>query len=498
MDTPLPDARLGKAAKAFLAGPHRLLIGGKWMDARSGKSFETFDPGTGRLIARVAEADAADVDLAVAAARRAFESGPWPKLSPAERTRLIWTLSELIEANKEELAELETLDNGKPYRESLEIDVPDCINVLRYTAGWATKITGETVPVSTPGDWHVYTLREPVGVVGQIIPWNFPLMVAVWKIAPALTAGCTVILKPAEQTPLTALRLGQLVQEAGLPDGVVNVLTGFGAAGAAIAAHPDVDKVSFTGSTEVGKLIVQAAAGNLKRLSLELGGKSPAIVFPDADMDIAIPGTASAIFYTSGQCCTAGSRLYIHKKVFDRVLAGIAGEAGKLRLGHGLDPESNLGPVISDEQLQRITGYIAAGKRDGAEIVAGGRRVGDTGYFVEPTILAKTRPEMSVVREEIFGPVVCAMPFADDDLDRIAREANTGGYGLAASIWTRDLGIAHKMAKRLKAGNIGINTHNYADPALPFGGYKQSGWGRELGSESIRLYTEVKAVATAL
>ncbi|MBM3532835.1 MAG: aldehyde dehydrogenase family protein [Alphaproteobacteria bacterium] len=498
MDTPLLHARLGKAARTFLAGPHRLLIDGKWVEARSGKTFETFDPGTGRLIARVAEADAADVDLAVAAARRAFETGPWPKLSPAERTRVLWKLADLMEAHCEELAEIETLNNGKPYRESLTIDVPDCINVLRYTAGWATKITGETIQVSAPGDYHVYTLREPVGVVGQIVPWNFPLQVAVWKIAPALTAGCTVILKPAEQTPLSALRLGQLIQEAGFPDGVVNIVTGFGAAGAAIAAHPDVDKVSFTGSTEVGRLIVKAAAGNLKRVSLELGGKSPAIVFPDADMDVAIPGTASAIFYTTGQCCTAGSRLYIHKKVYDRVLAGVAGEAAKLKIGHGFDPDANLGPVISDEQLQRITGYIAAGRTEGAEVVTGGKRVGETGWFVEPTILAKTTPAMSVVREEIFGPVVCAMPFEDSDLYRIARAANAGGYGLAASIWTRDLAIAHKMAKRLKAGNVGINNHNFADPALPFGGYKQSGWGRELGYESIRLYTEVKAVAATL
>jgi phenylacetaldehyde dehydrogenase len=360
-------------------------------------------------------------------------------------------------------------------------------------AGWATKINGETITVSAPGSWHAYTLREPVGVVGQIIPWNFPLMMAAWKIAPALAAGCTIVLKPAEQTPLTALRLGQLIQEAGFPDGVVNILTGFGeTAGAALAAHPDVDKVAFTGSTEVGKLIVQAAAGNLKKVSLELGGKSPAIVFPDADMDLAISGTSSAIFFNMGQCCTAGSRLYAHKRVFDQLMQGVADRAGQIRVGHGLDPQTQLGPLVSDEQFKRVTGYLDAGRQQGAKVVTGGSRVGDQGYFVQPTVLTETNPEMSVVREEIFGPVVCAIPFDDDDLDRIARTANDTSYGLAASIWTRDLGIAHKLARRIKAGTVWINTHNFGDPALPFGGYKQSGWGREMGYEAIELYTEVK------
>ena len=408
-------------------------------------------------------------------------------------------LADLLESHADEIAELEALDNGKPIRDARNVDLPGSYEILRYMAGWATKINGETFTVSAPGSWHAYTLREPVGVVGQIIPWNFPLMMAAWKIAPALAAGCTIVLKPAEQTPLSALRLGQLIQEAGFPDGVVNILTGFGeTAGAAIAAHPDVDKVAFTGSTEVGKMIVQAAAGNLKKVSLELGGKSPAIVFPDADMDVAINGTSSAIFFNMGQCCTAGSRLYAHKRVFDRLMQGVADRAGQIRVGHGLDPQTQLGPLVSDEQFKRVTGYLDAGRQQGAKVVTGGSRVGDQGYFVQPTVLTETNPEMSIVREEIFGPVVCAIPFDDDDLDRIARTANDTSYGLAASIWTRDLGIAHKLARRIKAGTVWINTHNFGDPALPFGGYKQSGWGREMGYEAIELYTEVKAVAAAL
>jgi phenylacetaldehyde dehydrogenase len=361
--------------------------------------------------------------------------------------------------------------------------------------GWATKINGETITVSAPGDWHAYTLREPVGVVGQIIPWNFPLMMAAWKIAPALAAGCTIVLKPAEQTPLSALRLGQLIQEAGFPDGVVNILTGFGeTAGAALAAHPDVDKVAFTGSTEVGKLIVQAAAGNLKKVSLEIGGKSPAIVFPDADMEIAIAGTSSAIFFHMGQCCTAGSRLYAHRRVFDRLMQRGADNAGKIKVGHGLDPETQIGPLVSDEQFRRVTGYLAAGQQQGARVVTGGGRVGDAGYFVQPTVLTDTNPNMSVIREEIFGPVVCAIPFDDEDLDRIARTANDTSYGLAASIWTRDLGVAHKLARRIKAGSVWINCYQAMDPAVPFGGYKMSGYGRESGIQQMEEYLNVKAV----
>jgi phenylacetaldehyde dehydrogenase len=457
-----------------------------------------FDPATGQAIAAIAEADAADIDEAVKAARRAFETGPWSKASPQDRSKLIWKLADLLESHADEIAELEALDNGKPIRDARNVDLPGSYEILRYMAGWATKINGETITVSAPGHWHAYTLREPIGVVGQIIPWNFPLMMAAWKIAPALAAGCTVVLKPAEQTPLTALRLGELIQEAGIPDGVVNIVTGFGeTAGAALAEHPDVDKVAFTGSTEVGKLIVKASAQNLKRVSLELGGKSPAIVFPDADLDQAIAGTASAIFYNQGQCCTAGSRLFAHKSIYERVVEGVVEEAGKLKVGHGLNPDVNLGPLVSREQLDKVKGYVDSARTQGAEVVTGGKTNGH-GYFVEPTVLAKTNRDMKVVREEIFGPVVCIQSFEDDDLDAVAKFANDTEYGLQASIWTKNLSVAHKMARKIKAGTICINTHNYGDPAWPFGGYKQSGWGREMGKEVMEHYTETKSVAAKL
>jgi phenylacetaldehyde dehydrogenase len=490
---------LSSAVEAFVKKDLKLLIDGKWVAARSGQTFAVEDPATEEIIAHVPAGDKADIDLAVAAARRAFESGPWSRISPGERSRMVWRLGDILEKYADELAELEALDNGKPVKHARAADVQGSIDIFRYMAGWATRLNGETIPVSSRGNWHAYTLREPVGVVGQIIPWNFPLMMAAWKVAPALAAGCTVVLKPAEQTPLTALRLGELIQEAGIPDGVVNIVTGFGeTAGAALAEHPDVDKVAFTGSTEVGKLIVKAAAGNLKRVSLELGGKSPAIVFPDADLDNAVAGTASAIFYNQGQCCTAGSRLFVHKSVYDRVVEGVASEAGKLKVGHGLNPQVNLGPLVSKEQHQRVTSYIASGRGQGAEVVAGGKASSDHGYFVEPTVLAKTNRDMQVVREEIFGPVVCVQSFDDDDLESVARFANDTEYGLQASIWTRDLSTAHRLARKIKAGTICINTHNYGDPAWPFGGYKHSGWGREMGKEVMEHYTETKAVAAKL
>src|SRR5579871_1586740 len=487
----------------FIDKPRQMLINGRWVNAASGKTFPTYNPATGEVLAQVAEGDREDIERAAKAARQAFENGPWRRMTASERGRLIWKLADLLEQHTEEFGYIESLDNGKPLAIAKAADVPLAVDLLRYMAGWATKIEGNTIPISvpyTPGAKYLaYTLREPVGVVGQIIPWNFPLLMAAWKLGPALATGCTVVLKPAEQTPLSALRLGELIMEAGIPDGVVNIVPGYGeTAGAALAAHPDVDKVAFTGSTEVGKLIVQAAAGNLKKVSLELGGKSPAIVFPDADMDVAIAGTSSAIFFNMGQCCTAGSRLYVHKNVFDKLMQGVADNAGKIKIGHGLDPETQLGPLVSDEQFKRVTGYLAAGRQQGARVVTGGNRVGEQGYFVQPTVLTDTNPNMSVIREEIFGPVVCAIPFDDADLDRIARTANDTTYGLAASIWTRDLGIAHKLARRIKAGTVWINTHNFGDPALPFGGYKQSGWGREMGYEAIELYTEIKAVAAAL
>lgn len=498
MNMPYIHPKIGPRAAAFLAREHKLLISGKWLPARSGKTFETFDPGTGRVIARIAEGDVADVDLAVAAARRAFDDGPWRKITPSERGKLIWRLADLLEQNVEELAVLETLNNGKPLA-TAHRDVPGCADLFRYMAGWSTKITGETLGISTPGEFHAFTVREPVGVVGQIIPWNGPLAMATWKLAPALATGCTVVLKPAEQTPLTALRLGELIQEAGIPDGVVNIVTGFGAtAGAAIAAHPDIDKVAFTGSSEVGRIIVQAATGNLKKVSLELGGKSPVIVFPDADMSIAVPGAAQAIFANSGQVCTAGSRLFAHKKVFDKIVDGVAQQASKIRVGHGLSEDSQMGPVISQTQLERVMGYVDQGRAAGATVMAGGNRIGQEGYFVAPTILTDTKPDMSVVREEIFGPVLCAMSFDDDDLERIAKQANDSIYGLAGSIWTQNISIAHKMARRIRAGRIGINTHGNVDAALPTGGFKQSGWGREKGHEGMHLYTEVKAVIVSL
>jgi acyl-CoA reductase-like NAD-dependent aldehyde dehydrogenase len=484
----------------YLSAARNLLIDGKWTEAQSGKTFPVYDPSTGAVMANVAEADAADVDKAVKAARKAFDDGPWPRMSPSERGRILWKLADLIEKRSEEFATLESLDNGKPLTVARAADVPLTVDMFRYMAGWATKLTGTTIPISFPGDYLSFTLREPVGVVGQIIPWNFPLLMAAWKLAPALSTGCTVVLKVAEQTPMTGLLLGELCQEAGLPDGVVNVLAGYGeTAGAALAAHAQVDKVAFTGSTEVGKLIVKAAAGNLKKVTLELGGKSPVIVLDDADVEQVIPGAAGAIFFNHGQCCCAGSRLMIHKKIFDKVVAGVADLARTIKLGPGLDPETQMGPLVSDEQFRRVTGYITSGVEEGAEVVVGGKKGSDNGgYFVQPTVLTRTTPDMKVVREEIFGPVVCAQPITDDDLEAIARVANDTEYGLAASVWSRNISKANKLAKRVRAGTVWINCHNVFDASLPFGGYKQSGWGREMGEFVLNNYTEVKAITTAL
>jgi phenylacetaldehyde dehydrogenase len=498
------DPRLDKKTSQFISGDHRMLIDGKLVHAASGKTLSVYNPATGEVMAQVPEADAVDVDRAVRAARRAFDEGPWGqfsanRISASQRGRMLNKLADLLEQHLEEFAELESMDNGKPLAVARVADVPLAVDLFRYMAGWATKIMGNTFPISFPGDYLTYTLREPIGVVGQIIPWNFPLLMAAWKLGPALAAGNTVVLKLAEQTPLSGLRLAELFMEAGFPDGVVNILTGYGeGAGAPLAAHDLVDKIAFTGSTEVGKLIVKAATGNLKKVTLELGGKSPAIVFPDADLDKAIAGTASAIFFNHGQCCCAGSRLMVHEKVYDQVVEGVSGIASKIRVGNGLDPQTEMGPLVSEEQYQRVTGYIDSGLKEGAKATAGGGKGADKGYFVQPTVLTRTTPEMKVVREEIFGPVVCAQPFNDADLDRIAREANNTEFGLAASIWTSNISIANKMAKRIKSGTVWINCHNVFDAALPFGGYKQSGWGREMGAEVLNNYTEVKAVTTAL
>jgi len=486
---------------SFIEKPRKMLINGKWVDAVSGKTFPTYDPSTGEVLAQVAEGDRADIDLAVKAARKAFDNGPWRKMTPSERGRLIWKLGDLLDEHLEEFAYLESLDNGKPLTIARAADVPLAAELFRYMAGWATKLEGNTIPLSvpyTPGAKYLsYTLREPVGVVGQIIPWNFPLLMAAWKLGPALATGCTIVLKPAEQTPLSALRLGDLIVEAGFPEGVVNIVPGYGeTAGAALAAHMDVDKIAFTGSTEVGKMIVHAATGNLKRVSLELGGKSPNVIFKDADMDVAIPGAASAIFFNHGQCCCAGSRLYIENDVFDKVVDGIAESAKKIRVGSGLEPKTQMGPLVSEEQLKRVCSYLESGLSQGAKAIAGGQKKGDKGYFVEPTVLVDTTEDMKVVQEEIFGPVVVAMPFSG--AEEIVPRANDNVYGLAAGVWTRDISKAHRMAEQLLAGTVWINCYNIFDAAMPFGGYKQSGWGREMGHEVLNNYTQTKAVCARL
>ncbi len=498
MTTTIEALSICSDAKSFIHRKHKHLIGGCWVDSQSRDTFDIIDPATESPISQAARGNKQDVDLAVKAARKAFDTGPWSKMKASERGQLLWKLADLLELHADEFAELESLDNGKPLAVAKAADVPLSIDLLRYMAGWATKIEGSTIPISSPGEYLSYTLREPVGVVGQIIPWNFPLLMAAWKLGPALATGCTVVLKPAEETPLSALRLGELICEAGYPEGVVNIVTGFGEdTGAPLAAHPDVDKVAFTGSTEVGKLIVKAAgASNLKKISLELGGKSPNIICKDADLTTAIQGAANAIFFNHGQCCCAGSRLYVHKSIYDKVIDGVSNIAKQIKLGKGLDLTTEMGPLVSDIQLKRVCAYLDAGKQEGANAIAGGKRHGTEGYFVEPTVFVNTNNDMKIVQEEIFGPVVTAMPF--DDINDVVATANNSDYGLAAAVWTKDIKVAHSMAAQLRAGSVWVNCYNVFDAALPFGGYKQSGWGREMGKQVLELYTQHKAVTVSL
>lgn len=480
---------------------HRMLVDGQWVESLSGQVLEVVNPADEQIIGYVPSGNAADVDLAVRAASRAFESGAWSKVIPQERERLLLKLADLIEKNAQTLAELESMDNGKSAVIAKVIDVSVAVSCLRYMAGWATKIEGSTLDVSVPyvpgGEFHAYTRREPVGVVGAIVPWNFPLLLTCWKLGPALATGCTVVLKPAEQTPLSSLFLGELIMEAGYPAGVVNIVTGDGpSAGAALTAHPMVNKITFTGSTEVGKIIGRTVVDNMTRLTLELGGKSPVIVLDDCDPAIAAAGAANAIFFNHGQVCCAGSRVYVHKKNFDKVVSGIADAACKLKIGPGLDPTTELGPLVSREQMDRVCSYIEIGRQQGAEIVTGGDRAGDKGFFVQPTVLVGVSQAMRVVQEEIFGPVVVVMPY--DDLEQVAAWANDTPYGLGASIWSNDLSRVHRLIPKIKAGTVWVNCHNILDPAVPFGGFKQSGLGREMGKAVLESYLETKSVVIAL
>lgn len=476
-------------------GPTQLLIDGQWRDAVSGKRFETLNPATGEVITSVAEGDKADVDLAVKAARKAFEEGPWSKVTATDRGRILSKLADLIMEHRDELAELETMDNGKPISDARNVDVPLVADCIEYYAGWANKVHGETIPV--PGPFLNYTLREPIGVVGQIVAWNFPMLLAAWKLGPALATGNTVVLKPAEQTPLSALRLGELCLEAGIPPGVVNVVPGFGpTAGAALVSHPDVDKIAFTGEYITGQTIMREAAGTLKRVSFELGGKSPNIVFADADLDAAVAGSLMGIFWNQGEVCCAGSRLFLQASVYDKFMDKLVGQAGKMKVGDPMDPSTQVGALISEDHLNKVLRYIDTGKAEGATVRTGGDQPTKRGYFVNPTIFDGVSDSMKIAREEIFGPVLSVIRF--QDMDEVVPRANNTFYGLAAAVWTRDVGKAHAMARKLKAGTVWVNTYNMISSLSPFGGYKMSGFGRELGVHALESYTQVKSVWVSL
>jgi len=487
---------LAPETRSFIGGDKKMLIGANWVDPSSDSAIDIINPADGDTMGRIADAAAADVDRAVSAARKAFDEGPWPSMKPGERALLMNRIANAIEANAEQLAQLETLDNGKPINFARG-DVFASIGAIRYYAGWADKIQGSTHSINMPGEHHVYTIKEPVGVAALVVPWNYPLVMAAMKLGPCLAAGCTAVLKPAEDTSLTALRLGEIMLEAGLPEGVLNIVTGYGhTVGAALVNHPGIDKIAFTGSTATGKIIAHAAAEGLKKVSLELGGKSPNIIMPDADLEAAIPASALGIFYNSGQTCTAPSRLYVHEDVRDEVVKGIAEFGKSMKIAPGLDEESQIGPLVSAKQFERVTAFIEQGANEGAEIASGGVQHGNRGYFLEPTVISNTTNDMSIVKEEIFGPVLVTQSFKSED--EVVALANDSEYGLAGCVWTRDVTTAHTMAKKIKAGIIGLNTAMGADWDVPLGGYKQSGIGRENGSDGLDLYLNKKSVFTQL